>query len=191
MPWSSERLACALSFGSDHAAIHMIIDQPHCLHEGIHRGWSDEFPALPFEVLRQGERFRRGRCSLRFCKLLRVGLVTPDEGCQRTFQFDEFLSSLRIVDDCLDLAAMTDDAFLLEQTIEVVLGEARYPVEIEIMKRCSEVLALAEDGAPAQSGLKTLQAQFLKQAMIITYWETPFGIVIDEKLRSSTTPATA
>ena len=44
---------------------------------------------------------------------------------------------------------MADDAFILEQTIEVAPGEARYPVEIEIMERRAKVLALGEDGAPA------------------------------------------
>ena len=71
----------------------------------------------------------------------------------------------------------------------IALGETRNPVEIEIMEGRAEVLALGEDGAPAQSGLKTLQTQFLKQAMIITDRETPFGIVIVEKLRCGTAPA--
>jgi hypothetical protein len=86
---------------------------------------------------------------------------------------------------------MADNAFILEQTPEIALGEARYPVEIEIMERCAEVLALGEDGAPAQSGLKTLQTQFLEQATIITDRETPFGIVIAEKLRCGATPPAA
>ena len=36
------------------------------------------------------------------------------------------------IDDRLDLAAVADDPFVFEQTIEVALGEARYPVKIEI-----------------------------------------------------------
>lgn len=62
---------------------------------------------------------------------------------------------------------MAHDAFIVEKTINIALGEARYLVEIEIMERCAEVLALSEDGAPAQPGLDTLQAQFLEQAIVI------------------------
>jgi len=76
--------------------------------------------------------------------------------------FDEFLSSFCVVDDRLDLAAMANDAFVLEKTIDVALGETRYFVEIEIVKRGAEVLALSEDSAPTQPRLKTLQTQFLK-----------------------------
>ena len=67
-----------------------------------------------------------------------------------------------IVDDRLDLATVADDAFILEQTIEVALGKARYPIKVEIMEGSAEILALGEDCAPAQSGLKTLQTQFLE-----------------------------
>jgi len=57
---------------------------------------------------------------------------------------------------------MADDPFVLEQTIEVALGKARYPVEVEIMEGSAEVLALGKDSAPAQPRLKTLQTQFLE-----------------------------
>ena len=86
---------------------------------------------------------------------------------------------------------MADDPFILEQSIKVALGEACYPVEVEIAECGTEVLALGEDGAPAQSRLKTLKAQLLEQAMVITDRETPFGIVIIEKLRCGIAPAAA
>ena len=76
--------------------------------------------------------------------------------------FDEFLSPSCVVDDSLDLAAMADDAVILEQAIDVTLSVARYPVEIEIMEGRAEGRALSENCAPAQSGLKTLQTQLLK-----------------------------
>ncbi len=33
---------------------------------------------------------------------------------------------------------MAHDAFIREQTMEVALGKARYPIEIEIMECCAE-----------------------------------------------------
>ena len=62
---------------------------------------------------------------MRLRELLRVRLVPPDEGRQRTFPLDEFLGPPRIMDDRLDFAAVADDPFVYEQTIEVALGEAR------------------------------------------------------------------
>jgi hypothetical protein len=102
-----------------------------------------------------------------------------DTDCPR----DELLGPPRIIDDRLDLATMTDDAFVLEQTIDVTLCEARDPVEIETMEGGTEILTLRKNRAPAQSGLKTLQTQFLEQAPIVSDREPPFGIVIIEKFR--------
>ena len=125
----------------------MIVDQPHRLHEGIDRGRSDEFPALLFERLRQGNRFRRGRYGLRFYKPRPIRLVSPEEGGQRAVPIDEVPRPPRIVDGRLDLAAMADDAVVREQAPDIAVGEARDPVEIEITERRAEVLALGEDGA--------------------------------------------
>ena len=66
-----------------------------------------------------------------------------------------------IIRDRLDLAAMADDPFVFEPRIEVALREAYYLVEV-IIERSAEILALGEDGAPTQSGLNTLQTQFLE-----------------------------
>jgi len=148
-PGALEALARALDLASDHAACDMIVDQAHRLHEGIHGCGPDEFPAQLLQVFREGNRVRRGRHGLRLRKLLRF--VTPDEGRQRSFPLDELPGLPRIIDDCLDLAAVTNDPFVLEQMRDISLGEARYSVEIEIMEGGAEILALGEDGAPAQS----------------------------------------
>jgi len=57
---------------------------------------------------------------------------------------------------------MADDTFILKQTIDIALGEVYYFFEIEITEGGAEVIALVEDGAPAQSGLKALQTQLLE-----------------------------
>ena len=96
---------------------------------------------------------------------------------------------LRVVDDRLDLAAMADDALVLEQALDVALREARDPVEIEVMEGGAEILALGEDGAPAQARLEALEAQLLEQAPVVVDREAPFGVVIAEKLRRGAAPA--
>ena len=94
--------------------------------------------------------------------MLRIWFVTPEKGCQRTFLFNEFFSPFCVVDGCLDLAAVANNTFVLEQTIDITLGKARYLVEVEMMEGGTKVLALGKNGAPAQSGLKPLKAQFFK-----------------------------
>ncbi len=49
--WTLKTLACALHFTSDHAVCNMIVNQPHSLHEGIHRGGAEKFPAQLFQIL--------------------------------------------------------------------------------------------------------------------------------------------
>lgn len=99
----------------------------------------------------------------------------------RHFLFPIQASSFGIVDDRFDLAAVTDDAFVLKQAFHITRSNASDPVEIEIMKRGSKVVALDQNGSPAQSGLKTFQTQFLEQAPIIINRKAPLGIVIAQK----------
>jgi hypothetical protein len=124
-----------------------------------------------------------------FGQLLPVGFVAPEIGCERAFLADELPGAPRIVDNRLDLAAMTDNAFILEQAVDVALGETRDPVEAEVMKRGAEVRALGHDRAPAQSGLEAFQAQFLEQATIVADRVAPFRIVVAEKFRRGSGPA--
>src|SRR5690606_19439517 len=131
------------------------------------------------------------RHRLRFRQPGGVRLVTPDEGGQRAFPLDEFAGASRVVDDGLDLAAVADDAFVIEQPVDVALGEARYPIEIETMKRHAEILALGKDGSPAQTRLEGLQADFLEQAAIIVDRKAPFRVVVIEELGSRRAPAAA
>lgn len=53
-----ERLGCRFHRACDHTALDMIIDQPHCLHERIYPGGTEEFSAKLLQVLGQGDRFR-------------------------------------------------------------------------------------------------------------------------------------
>src|SRR5262249_17007099 len=91
-------------------------------------------------------------------------------------------------DNRFDLSAMANDAFILKQTIKIALREACDLVEIETMKRRTEVLALSEDGAPTQSRLKALETQLLEKAVIIEDRNTPLRIVIAGKLRWGSGP---
>ena len=73
-----------------------------------------------------------------------------DEGRSRPFLLDQFLRSLRVVDDGFDLAAMAHDTIVFQRTINVAPGQARNPAEIEVVKCRAEIVALGKDSAPAR-----------------------------------------
>src|SRR5829696_1542890 len=88
--------------------------------------------------------------------------------------------SLRIVGGRFDLAAMTDDAGILQQTAHVARAELRDQGGIEILEGLPEVLALAEDGDPAEPGLKSFEANLLEQPAIVGDRPPPLVIVIPD-----------
>src|SRR5690554_7478708 len=88
---------------------------------------------------------------------------------------------MSVVDCCFDLATMADDAGIRQQSLHVLLGEAHHFVDFKITEGGPEVLALGQNSAPAQTGLKAFQAQLLEQAPVVGYRETPLLVVIGEK----------
>src|SRR5690606_7297889 len=85
---------------------------------------------------------------------------------------------------------MPHDPGVAEQALDVLLGEARHPIEIETMESGAEVLALGEDGAPAQPRLETLEAQLLEQPAIVGDRESPFGVMVVKELGRRAAPGT-
>src|SRR5664279_3933909 len=59
--WAHEAGSISLCAGMDGAAVEVIIDQSHCLHESVGGGRPDEPPALSLELVGQGLGFRTGR----------------------------------------------------------------------------------------------------------------------------------
>ncbi|CAK0770407.1 hypothetical protein CCP4SC76_5300012 [Gammaproteobacteria bacterium] len=94
--------------------------------------------------------------------MILLGFVPPNEGRQRAIPFGELLGTARIIDDSFNLATVSDDPFVPEQPIKVVLGEVRNPVKIEAVEGGTEILPLGKNSPLTQSGLKALQTQFLE-----------------------------
>lgn len=102
-----------------------------------------------------------------------------------------FSGSFRIIDDGFYFSPMPYNAPVVEQSIDFLLPEVCNAINVETMKSGSKILSLGQNSAPTQTGLKTLQAQFFKQTLIIIDGETPFLIVIVEKFWCCATPFTA
>src|SRR4051812_11062796 len=91
---------------------------------------------------------------------------------------DEFDAAARVADRRLDLAAVTDDAGVGEESIDVAFAEASHALEVEAGERLAEALALAQDCQPREPRLEALQAELLEQPLVVGDREAPLRVVI-------------
>mgnify|MGYP003344923667 CR=1 FL=1 len=90
-----------------------------------------------------------------------------------------------------DVVAMAHNAGIVQKPLEVARGVPRDAVEIKAVKCRTEMLALGEDGAPTQAGLKTFQTDFPEKLLIIHDREAPFVVVMGDLFRCGAAPAAA
>ena len=98
--------------------------------------------------------------------------------------------SLRVVDRGLDLAAVSNNARITEESLHIGFIESRNDVWIESSKTESEILAFAQDREPAQPGLEPLETDLLEKPVVITLGESPLSVVIPLVLLVTLTPPT-
>ncbi len=91
---------------------------------------------------------------------------------------DELRVAPGVVDGRGDLPAVSDDARIGHEASDVVLPELGDGAGLEVGKGCTEVLALAKDGQPAEARLEALQAQLLEQAPVIGDRSPPLRVVV-------------
>ena len=175
------------------AAGEVIVDQPHRLHERVHRGRADETPALALELASQrtgliGDRQQPG--SVEFWAVA-VGFKGPYKASQRALLGDKLDGALGVVDHGLDLAAVADDRGVIEQAGYVILSEAGHPGVVEAGEGAAKGIPLAQDGQPRKTGLEALEAQLLEQTAILGERETPFRVVVGPVLQGGISPPAA
>src|SRR5690349_11753032 len=166
------------------AIVDMVVDEPHRLHERIDGGRAYEREAAFLQVLRQRDRLVGG---LRVREALAGDLlrpahggrfVAPEVGGERAELANHFPRAPRVVARRLDLAAMAYDARIGHEALDVAAREARDALVLEVRKRPAKRVALAEDRAPGESRLETLQAELLEETPVIGDRESPFAVVI-------------
>ena len=91
----------------------------------------------------------------------------------------------------LDLAAMADDAGILSRRATSRALKRATRVDVEAGKGAAEVLALPQDGQPAQAGLESFQRDLLEERAIVTNREPPFGIVVLDVVVAAAAPGAA
>ena len=156
------------------AALEVVVDQAHRLHEGVDRGRADEAPAAPLQVLRQRDRFGRAlsarsasqRQPLRPRR--RGRLEAPGIGGERA----EFARAARargcallIVDSILP-RWRTMPASPSRRSMSRV-AEARHRAGVEAGEGGAEGLALVQDREPGQARLEAFEAQLLEQLPVV------------------------
>src|SRR5262245_16424023 len=95
-----------------------------------------------------------------------------------------------VVDCRFNLAPMTDDAAVAEQASDVAGAEPCHARDVEIGKRPPERVALAENRQPAQSRLKSFEADLLEQPAVFGEGSPPLVVVVADIQRIGARPPT-
>jgi hypothetical protein len=82
---------------------------------------------------------------------------------------DQLQRAAGVVDHRLDLAAVADDAGILQQPFDIAFVEAGNAREIEAVERGAEIVALHQDGAPAQARLEAFERELFEQPPIVVH----------------------
>lgn len=83
-----------------------------------------------------------------------------------------------VADGGLDLAAMADDAGVLQEPLHVGLIEDGDRIGIETGKSVPEAFAPAQDRGPAQPRLEALQGEPFEHPALIAHRHAPLGVVV-------------
>ena len=86
---------------------------------------------------------------------------------------------------------MPNNACIMNQSIHVVGVESGDFVKVELAEGAAEMLTFAQNGEPAQAGLKALQTDLLEQALVAFDWVAPFVIMIGDVIGVATMPPAA
>src|SRR5690606_31537839 len=99
--------------------------------------------------------------------------------------------ALRVVDGRFDLAAMADDAGIAEQPLDDARAHLRHARDLEAVEGLAEVLALSEDGEPAQPRLEPFETELFEQPCVGRDRPAPFLVVVADVNLLAPRPAAA
>src|SRR5262249_7981341 len=77
-----------------------------------------------------------------------------------------------------DLGAVAYDAFIAHQLLHTSGIHPRHSLDVKGVKRAPEILALAQNCEPAQTGHESLEAELLEETPIVRNGAAPLAIVI-------------
>ena len=162
----------------------MVVDHAAGLHEGIGGGGADKLPAAFFELF--GEAGRSGgdgeggeSCPGEFFgALVRGGNELPEELVEAACFLNKLAGTLGVVDGGFDFAAVAHDASVGEEAANVFVVKAGHFLEVKVGEGGAEVLALAKDSQPAETGLESFEDYFLKEQVVVVDGLGPLVVMI-------------
>ena len=81
------------------------------------------------------------------------------------------------------LATIPDDLMITQQSGDLGIGITHKNFRVEVVKSLAKIVAPMKNGAPAQAGLETFEADFFEKDMIARCWNAPFRIMISGEQR--------
>ena len=162
----------------------MIVHDPCCLHERVHRGRSDEAPTPPLQLPTQCDRFgglrefRQGGARHRLGSRPGSWLKLPDERRQRSKFLPKLACSFCVVEGRLDLPAMPHDPGVRQKSVDATCVETRHLIDFKVGKSIAEVFPLVENRQPTQARLKPLQTQLLEDPSVVACGTAPLLVVV-------------
>ena len=175
----------------------MVVHEAHGLHEGVGGRRADEREAAPLEVLAQGDRggrIRQGEQDPPGQTLRPIGglgFERPEVRGERALLLGQLAGPARVGDGGLDLAAVADDARVLQEARDVARAEAGHRVEVEPPEGGAEALALPQYRQPAEARLEALQADLLEEPPVVGDRVSPLLVVVPGVERVAARPEAA
>ena len=132
----------------------VVVDQPHRLHEGVARRRPDEAEAALAQILAQRDRGcrLRGQRAADGRRRQRRRLEAPDVGGEAAELLLDLERPLGIVDRRVDLAAMADDAGVLQQPLDIGSPSSSTPSTgskfLNCFRNCGRFLRMVSQLSP-------------------------------------------
>src|SRR2546426_11297846 len=116
----------------------------------------------------------------------------PDMGVERPELLAHREQRLRVADCRRDLHAIAHNPRIAEQARDIVLAVTGDFLEVEGVERPAVVLALVEDGVPAEARLGALEDEHLEEMAVVVRGHAPlFVVVAEHEVTGPRVPGTA
>jgi len=169
----------------------MIVDHACGLHKCVDDDRADKFEAAFLELLRHFNREGCLRCNRAFVMDRLAAHDAPEK------RLEIFAGLLHLdVDACrldggFNLGSRANDSGILEQSLDVGLTEAGDLGRVKSPEGLAECIALAQDGDPGQTGLKSFEHEQFPECAAVAFGHSPLDVMILAEERVALCPFAA
>src|SRR5439155_8751891 len=145
----------------------------------------DELETALDQILAQGIGLQRARGSVLDRPpgiLLRFAAAEPPKVSVEAAKFLLHSEQSRCVLNCGgDFQPVANDARIDEELFHFAVVVLRHSFRVEVVKDFAVMLALLEDGVPAQAGLRAIKNQKLEQCAVVMNRHAPFPVMVTNR----------